>query len=489
MGSRRAYGLPMLRRMLEAAVNKLDEVGEKSHAKDVANLSPAQREVYEAWEARGAAARAGQPAADLPDPRLTGRVLHGPAGEASAGIRKAPNVQALEDPAAWEEQLLRERAHREEAREPYFAPDRRPVQFTRVPTRGGSQLQDVAAHLASTGLAARGDLVFGAYRVPDLISPARLVSQKRGYAEWDVVHSPTGPLPPAAPPATFTLPAKDVWVARSPGQRSPLDEDLALDVLLRADIGPHAVVGIARDTVFEKTGGSGEEGTSRIMGGVRGVHLLVRAEAETAVRAALAAPRPWALAETAPEGVVVEVLQWDAIARMVHPVRQRRALLPSPFPYLPLTPQELLLAYLDVVGLDPADCLSAQVTHDLPMDLMDRTSAGGFLTIRTNMGGPDQPCADGKPRKRMAGGHHVVVVYRDRPVYVEGRARWDAYSAEVLQADLRRKLGLRAPVPKPTGRLERTVNAVGEVYEFFSGEPGHESYEFRPRYCWPPSGR
>lgn len=484
-----AYGRPMLRRMLEAAVNKLDEVGEKSHAKDVAKLTPAQREVYEAWEARGAAARAGLPASDLPDPRLTGRVLHGPAGEVSAGMRKAPKVEALQDPAVWEERRRRELADRDAARGPYLAPERAQVEVSRVATRGGSQLQDVCEHLASTGLAARGDLVFGAYRVPDLISPARMGGQKRAYAEWDVVHAATAPLPRAPAPATVTLAAKDVWVARRPGQRSPLDEDLALDVLLRADIGPHAVLGIARDVAFEKSGGGDDEGTSRIMAGVRGVHLIVRAEGHEAARSALAAPRPWALPEAPPEGIVVEVLQWDAIACMVHPVRQHRATVPSPFPYLPLTPQELLRSYLEIVGLDPADCLSAQVTQDRPMDLMGRTSSGGFLTVRTNMGGPDQPCADGKPRRRMAGGHHVVVVYRDRPAYVDGRERWDAYSAEVLQADLRRRLGLRAPVPRPPNRLERTINAVGEVYEFFSAEAGYEGDEFRPRYCWPPTGR
>jgi len=479
----------MLRRMLEAAVNKLDEVGEKSHAKDVAKLTPAQREVYDAWTARTEAAQAGVPVADLPDPRLTGRVLQGPAGEASVGIRKVPKVQPLDDPAAWEAQMVRERAGRDAARAPYLAPDRRPVELTRVATKGGSQLADVAVHLAEMGLADRPDLVYGVGRVPDLISPTRMGGERRGIVEWEIVHAATAPFAPCAPPATFSLAAKEVWVARSPGQRSPLDEDLALDVLLRADIGPHAVLGIPRDVAIEKSGGGDEDSTSQIVPRVRGVQLLVKAQARGAIEAALAAPRPWTLAEGPPAGIVVEVLQWDAIAQLVHPVRLARPTVPSPFPYLPLTSQELLRSYLEIVGLDPADCLSAHVTHDHTMDLMGRSHAGGFLTVRTNMGGQDQHCADGKPRKRMAGGHHVVVVYRDRPSYVEGRARFDAYSAAVLQADLRRKLGLRPPVPKPTGKLEKTINAVGEVYEFFAGEAGYDGAEFRPRYCWPPTGR
>jgi hypothetical protein len=477
----------MLRRMLEAAVNKLDEVGEKSHAKDVAKLTPAQREVYEAWEARGAAARAGVPASDLPDPRLTGRVLRGPAGEASVGIAKAPKVQALDDPAAWEEQRRRELADRDAARAPYLAPDRRPVEFTRIATKGGSQLADVAVHLAEMGLADRPDLVYGVARVPDLISPTSMRGEKRGLVEWEIAHAVTTPLPPCPPPATFSLAAKEVWVARRPGEPSVLDEDLALDVLVRADIGPQAVLGIAREVAIEKSGGGDEDSTSQIRPRVRGVQLLVRAAARPAVEAALAAPRPWALRDGSPDGTVVEVLQWDAIARMVHPVRLQRPTVPSPFPYLPLTARELLRSYLEIVGLDPADCLSAQVTHHHAIDFMDRSAPGGFITVRTNMGGHDQPCADGKPRKRMAGGHHVVVAYRDRPAYAEGRVRFDAYCDAVLQADLRRGLDLRAPVPKPTGKLEKTLNAVGEVYEFFSGEEGYDSADFRPRYCWPPT--
>ena len=119
----------------------------------------------------------------------------------------------------------------------------------------------------------------------------------------------------------------------------------------------------------------------------------------------------------------------------VDPVRQHRAPPPSPFAYLPLTPQELLRAYLEIVGIDPADAYSAQVTHDRPFDLMGRTSTSSH--VRRTGGGPDLPCADGKPRKRMAGGHHIVVVYRDQLEYLEGRARFDAYAATELQVHLR----------------------------------------------------
>jgi hypothetical protein len=109
--------------------------------------------------------------------------------------------------------------------------------------------------------------------------------------------------------------------------------------------------------------------------------------------------------------------------------------------------------------------------------------------VRRTGGGPDLPCADGKLRKRMAGGHHIVVAYRDRPEYAEARERFDAYAETELQAYLRRALGLREPVPKPTGRLLRTIDRIGDVVEFFTDEPGAEGGFVAPRYCWPPDSR
>ena len=178
------------------------------------------------------------------------------------------------------------------------------------------------------------------------------------------------------------------------------------------------------------------------------------------------------------------MLQWDAIAEAVQPVRQHRPPLPSPFPYLPLTAQELLRAYIEIVGVSPADAYCAQVTHDRPFDLMGRTSTKSG--VRRTGGGPDLPCADGKPRERMAGGHHVVVAYRDGPEYAEGRARFEAYAQIELRAHPRRNRGLREPVPEPTGRLWRTIERVGDVVEHFAGDPPAEDNFVAPRYCWPP---
>src|SRR6185503_4162304 len=149
---------------------KLDEASARADAAAVAKLSPAERERYDAWQAHTAALNAGASAEELGDPRLLGKVLAGPAGEVVHGVVKAPKQRdPIEDPAAWEEQRRSERVARDELRAPYLAPDRRPVRITRVATRGKSQLREIADYLASSGLAGRPDLVYGAYRVPDLI--------------------------------------------------------------------------------------------------------------------------------------------------------------------------------------------------------------------------------------------------------------------------------------------------------------------------------
>ena len=473
-----------LRSLLGRAVDRMDAFGDRMHAAEVAKLSPAERERYEYWERRGEAARNGTPPPDLGPPQLVGKVLQGPAGRSLHGVDKLKRGPELEDPVAWEQQLRVERAARDEVRAQYLAAERHPVRISRVAAISGTQLQEVVDHLGACGLAARPDLVYGAYRVPDVISPARIGGERSSVVEWDIVHAAAAPLPPAPPPSFLRLDAREGWVLREPGEPRPLDEDLALDILARAGVGPERTLAIARDFGVERSGGGEDGGSSRIDAVVRGMQIVVAPDAGAAVGAA-ATGAPWRLPGGPPEGVVVDVLQWDALAQAVHPVRQHRAPLPSPFPYLPLDPQELLRSYLGIVGLAPADTYSAQVTYDRRFDLMPRTSRSAH--VRRTGGGPELPCADGKPRKRMAGGHHVVVAYRDRPAYADGRARFDAYAERELCAFLRRGLGLRAPVPEPPNRLERTVDRVSGVVEFFSMEAWYDGgEEDPPRYCRPP---
>lgn len=478
------------RKLVEKGFEKLDEHNERSQERAVAKLSPAEREHYDMWEARTEAARAGATDAELGDARLTAKVLQGPAGEVVHGIRKAPKgAPEIEDPAAWEEQALRERAARDEARAPYVSPERSPVRITRVGATDGSQLAEVCAYLGRSGLAARPDLVYGATRVPDMIGGGGIKPFGSRYVEWDVLHAAERELAPADPAAAVTLRGDRPYVARAVGQRSPLDEDVALDVLGRAGIEPARTLGISRVVRFEGRGGEGDSSTPRRLALISGADILVPGDPATAdaLRRAAEAPAPWQLPEEPPPPNRIDVLQWDALAVAVHPVRQRRAPMPSPFPYLPLTPTELLRAHLEIVGIAPADCYSVAVTYDRPFDLMGRTSTK--WGVRRTGGGPDFPCADGKPRQRMAGGHRIVVTYRDRPAYAAGRERFEAYSREVLFAHLDRMLNLRPPVPKPTGKLARAVDFADEVRLFFSDDAGTDNEIFPPRYCWPPTER
>lgn len=146
----------------------------------------------------------------------------------------------------------------------------------------------------------------------------------------------------------------------------------------------------------------------------------------------------------------------------------------------------MIRSYIAIVGLKASDCWSTQVTHGRYFDLMSRTSMN--WGVRRTGGGPDLPCADGKPRKRMAGGHHLVFAYQDSVAYQEGRERFDRWMRDELKAELRRTLGIMEPVPKPDGRLLKTIDRAADVYEFFTMEPSGESVEDHPRYCWPPTG-
>ena len=68
-----------------------------------------------------------------------------------------------------DQQYAHERAQREEARTPYLAPGRPPVVMTRLALDRKTNVQDLATWLGTAGLAARPDLVYGIYRVPDHI--------------------------------------------------------------------------------------------------------------------------------------------------------------------------------------------------------------------------------------------------------------------------------------------------------------------------------
>ncbi len=459
----------MARRLLNRAVEKLDSLGEVT-PEQIAAMPPEQRERWEYWTARAEAARTGQTFAGG-DHRLVGQAVQ---------VHAVPVGRPIEDSHAWAVAAAQERAARDGRRAPYRSPQQHPVTITRVATRGGTQGREVVEYLAAAGFAGRPDLVYGAARVPDRLGPLR-GSEKRRVVEWDVVHAATGPLPAAPAPGEALLDAKETWVARGVGEPSVLDEDVAIAILSAAGLGPEQTLGVARHVTIDVHGG--EDTDTSALAEVRGVRLLVAPEAAGAL-ARIARPVAMETPPGQPEGAHVEVLNWDAVGRLVQPVRLERPVVPSPFPDLPSTAQELLRAYLEVVGLDPGDSYAVQVTYDGLENIMTRTSASAHVT--KNFGGDKLTCADGKDRTRLAGGTQVVIAYRDGPAYAEGRERWAAYCAEVLQVDLGREVQVRAPVPKPTPRLLRAAERVLDVAAFFSDDADSELSEPRPRYCWPP---
>jgi hypothetical protein len=119
-----------------------------------------------------------------------------------------------------------------------------------------------------------------------------------------------------------------------------------------------------------------------------------------------------------------------------------------------MTPEKLAKltpAYVEIVGIAPQDSFGVQVTYGRPLNLMARTST--HTNIQRTTGGDEMPCADGKDRVRMHGGSYLVISYRDRPAYAQGRQRWAAYQSTVLKAELAREIHPRGTAAR--GQLRR----------------------------------
>jgi hypothetical protein len=491
----------------------------------LATLSPEQRAAYEAnmarvEEARAEAAASWDAAAAVED---SARVLRGPAGRyvygsamtdygspaeieariAEEGVmsvvrsmraqRKGELRQALRqtfnrdevpqerDPAERERIARAERAARDAARAPYRAGGAVPLVISRLATRGETQLAEVVAHLESSGLAAHPERVYGVYRVPDRISTTLTPQSERGrVVEWDIVHAPLeGGAGAGAPVVAASFVAAEHWVARRIGEPSVLDEDLALAYCAEAGVGPERCLGLARVSEFrELRGGDENDDLRTIVKGVVALHGGDDRGAYERMRAAAPIERL-----RVPDGVHVEVLNWADVARAVHPQIFEPPPVPSPFPYLPATPQELLRAYLEVVGLRPEDCYSAQATNAWARPIIQ----GGLFTKNW---GTKQPCADGKARTRAHMAQILVVAYRDREEYAAGRERWARYQEEVLQARLELGVAVREPVADPADLPElptRALRAVARVAETVDWLDELGTERLAPyRYCWPP---
>jgi hypothetical protein len=331
----------------------------------------------------------------------------------------------VEDPAERERIAAAERAARDVGRAPYAAPVE--ISFTRFSTTASNQLDDLEAVLRETGLAAHPERVYGAYRVPTRFELDR--NRERDVrVDWELAHAP-GPLPPAADAVTATgFERDDELAVRRPGEASVLDEDVAGELIRRSGAAPEDCFGLHR--LLEVRGGSGED-TFSWRAVIRGVVLFSRPlPALRAARAAMSAEAPLELG--APP-FHVEILDWEAVAAWVSPFRHGPPRVPSPLPHLPSTWQELLAAYVLVVGLQPRDTYGVQVTRTRDRSIADLSAVSFARSMR------------GK-HPFMDVGEHVVLAYRDSEAYRAGRARWHDYQRDVLRARLDHLTGVRPPV-------------------------------------------
>ena len=355
----------------------------------------------------------------------------------------------LEDPAERERVSTAERAARDAARAPYRE-EPASLAFTRFATTGNAQLTDVPAWLGALDPAD----VYGVYRVPDRLDPKRRGGEGKAAVEWEIAHRDD--LRPSHVDVLTSAFPRDAHIAdRRPGQPSVLDEDVAGELVRRARLAPEDCYGLTR--LLQIRGVEFESGTSW-HAEIEGVLLFTRDRpAVLEAQRAMAAEAPLARLD-AP--FHLEVLDWEAVAAYNSPYRWGGPRVPAPLPHLPGDWKELLLAYLEVVGVRPEDCYGIQAT---------RTAEGGMADLslasfRKNVSGGD--------RSRFHGAEHLVLAYRDRDTYVAGRERWAAYQEEVLLARLDHLSGARPPIvassPRPSflSELFDFVNPLDPMHMF-----------------------
>src|SRR3954463_13435635 len=365
-----------------------------------------------------------------------------------------------------EERAAQERAARDAARAPYRAGDA--PAFTRFTTSGHAQLQDVPTRLQTLDPAD----VYGVYRVPDRLGRLGSGGEGKAQVEWEIAHRPN-PRAAALTVHTSAFPRAAHIAARRPGDESVLDEDVAgggarpapprppRSPARRARLDPEYSYGLTR--LLQIRGVDFGEGASW-SAELEGVLLFTRADLEDSLRA-MAAEAPLARLDSP---FHLELLDWEAVAAYNAPFRWGRARVPAPLPHLPTDAQELLSAYVEVVGLRPEDCYGVQLTRGREGVVADLSLA----SLRQNFS------AD---KSRFHATEHVVLAYRDSEALREGRARWAAYQRDVLRARLDHLSGVRPPIaaipprrapprggapPPPIAAIPPRPSFLSELFDF-----------------------
>ena len=338
-----------------------------------------------------------------------------------------------------EEYAAQERAARDAARAPYRAGDA--PAFTRFATTGNAQLQDVPAKLQALDPAD----VYGVYRVPDRLGRPRSGGEGKAQLEWEIAHRPN-PRAAAFTVHTSAFPREAHIAARVPGEPSVLDEDVAGELARRARLDPEDCYGLTR--LLQIRGVDFGDGASW-SAELEGVLLFTRANLEDALRV-MAAEAPLARLDSP---FHLEILDWEAVAAYNAPHRwgaAHPARVPAPLPHLPTDAQELLTMYLEVVGLRPEDCYGVQLTRSGEGVVADLSLASARQNFKAD-------------KSRFHATEHVVLAYRDSEALREGRSRWAAYQAEVLNARLDHLSGSVRP---PIAAIPPRPSFLGELFDF-----------------------
>ena len=193
--------------------------------------------------------------------------------------------------------------------------------------------------------------------------------------------------------------------------------------------------------------------------GVRVVHAPDAAADRAFDELRRARPARWPAGSTGPARV--ELLWWGAIREAVRPRADKPAPHPNPAPALPADPEELLCAYLEVVGVRPSDCWGV--------------GTGISRRMLEDAAGP-RPCTE-----RWHVTDLVTLLYRDRPEYEEGRLRFARYAREQLPALLSHPLpGGETPPLAKGGAVDWAIDHADHVESGFLWVADRGG---RPPYC------
>ena len=352
--------------------------------------------------------------------------------EADRAMHPAPPA-AEADPTKAAALAGQEREARDAARAPYLAPGGPAVAVTRLTDlKGDDAAQE---RMAALGFSSRPELVFGAFRSPDLWMPRRGGDKHR---EWVVLHDPGAAGGAPGPRIHETvLDADEPWVRREEGEPAPVDEEVGALFAARAGLAPHELLGISR--VLRWTTHDMEPVLEQ-----RGVRILHLSD-ERAARKGLERERPVASPPSPSAELRLELLWWGRIREATREGAEHEPRHPSPAPHLPVEVPELLTAYLEVVGVQPAACLGvgAGVSRAGPRTL-DRQRMRAVRRHVTDL---------------------VTVIYRDSPAYAEGRERWAAYCAEQYGDSLEHPAAAVGGERYPVRRMSRKRRAVEEMID------------------------